>query len=224
MIGWIIEVVYHRYKFNKFVNRGFLYGPFSPIYGFGAIIIILLLRPYEHSVVALFIGGVVVASFLEYITGSLLEKLFDTRWWDYSDEKFNIKGYVSLKFSLVWGLVSVVFLKAVHPYVESFVKSMPLDLALLLYNALLILLVIDTTLTVASLLEFRKLVRELVPIRETLSEIKQEGENILRQKAINIYTRMQKRHISFLKAYPYITSGKLAKLIEEIEERKNNKK
>lgn len=223
VLGWIIEVVFHIFTLNKFVNRGFLYGPIAPIYGFGAVIIILLLRPFEHNVFYIFLGGAIVASVLEYITGYLLEKLFDTRWWDYSDEMFNIKGYVSLKFSLAWGFAAVILLKVIHPYVDLFINTIPQYLIAPLSKLLLIILLADISLTLASLIEFRKLVRELVIVKEILKERRMERELFLKEKVENIYIRLKKRHIYLLKAYPHITSGKLSRLIKEIEEIKNKR-
>ena len=96
-IGYICEVIYcFILDKGKFQNRGFLYGPYCPIYGFGAIAIIVLLSKYEQYPIVLFVMGAIVASIIEYITSYLMEKIFNNKWWDYSNKKFNINGRICL--------------------------------------------------------------------------------------------------------------------------------
>lgn len=104
-LGWCMEVAYHTVCCGDFSNRGFLNGPVCPIYGVGAVSVIACLRPVEDSMVLLFIFATVITSVLEFITGYVLEKIFHTKWWDYSNTPFNIMGYICLKFSLCWGIV-----------------------------------------------------------------------------------------------------------------------
>lgn len=221
--GWVIEVVFHIFTENKFINRGFLNGPICPIYGFGAISILLFLEPLKQNNIYLFIGGFIVASLLELVTGYILEKVFDTKWWDYSDEKFNIGGYISLKFSLAWGLVSVILVKFIHPYIQSFVNLIPQYIMPPLYNLLLIVLVVDTTLTVSSLIHLRIFIKDLVAIRKTLNSRLEEKidvrEQALRDRIELIYERLEKRHRKLLKYYPHITYGRLSEILDEIRER-----
>lgn len=96
-LGWVSECIYCSIGHKKIINRGFLNGPVCPIYGFGALIVIFFLKRYENNVLELFLYGIIVTSILEYITGYLLEMIFNTTWWDYSRKKFNIKGRVCLK-------------------------------------------------------------------------------------------------------------------------------
>ena len=103
VIGWCSEVAYAALDTGKFVNRGFLNGPYCPIYGFGISLVIVVLTPLKENLLILYIGSVILTSVIEYITGYLLEKVFHNKWWDYSDKPYNIKGYICLKFSLFWG-------------------------------------------------------------------------------------------------------------------------
>ena len=116
-MGWCIESIYATINKREFVNRGFLHGPFCPVYGFGTLSIIILLKPISTNYILLFLGSVFTTSLLEYITGYILETSFNSTWWDYSDNLYNLQGRICLSFSLIWGLVSIFILKVVHPYI-----------------------------------------------------------------------------------------------------------
>ena len=104
-LGWCTEVAFAAWKERTFVNRGFLNGPICPIYGFGVCSVVYLLKPFESNFILLYISSVILVSALEWLTGFLLEKLFHHKWWDYSNEPFNIKGYICLRFSINLGCV-----------------------------------------------------------------------------------------------------------------------
>ena len=114
-IGWCTEVSYAALDTGKFVNRGFLNGPYCPIYGCGVVIVVAILTPLKENLLILFAGSFLLTSVLEYITGYILEKVFHNKWWDYSDKPFNIKGYVCLKFSIYWGLACTFIMDIIHP-------------------------------------------------------------------------------------------------------------
>lgn len=117
-LGWVWESAYVSIKKKKLVNRGFINGPFCTIYGAGAVTIYLILRPLSENLFFLYLGGVIVATVLEYITGWIMEAVFHTRWWDYSDKKFNLHGYISLASSLLWGVFSILLFKLLQPFVS----------------------------------------------------------------------------------------------------------
>lgn len=124
-LGWCLEVIYAAVSTGQLVNRGFLNGPVCPIYGFGMIIVLFTLSPLADNLLLLYIGGVILPSVLELVGGWALYKLYHTRWWDYSDFPFNIGGYICLEFSLLWGVGTVVVMKAVHPVIAGFVEMIP---------------------------------------------------------------------------------------------------
>ncbi|HOS29942.1 MAG TPA: putative ABC transporter permease [Treponemataceae bacterium] len=115
-IGYVCEILYVSSIQRRFVDRGFLHGPICPVYGFGALLVIFLLKPVSHSIPILFISAVILTSVLEYFTGFLLETLFNTKWWDYSQYKFNIKGRVCLLNSLLFGILSLIGVRIIHPF------------------------------------------------------------------------------------------------------------
>ncbi|MBS6676604.1 MAG: hypothetical protein KH330_02500 [Clostridiales bacterium] len=117
-LGWAWESAYVSIKNKKLVNRGFINGPLCTIYGAGAVTIYLLLRPFEKNLALLYLGGVITATALEYVTGWIMETVFHTRWWDYSNKKFNLHGYISLVSSLLWGAFSILLFKLLQPFVS----------------------------------------------------------------------------------------------------------
>lgn len=134
-LGWVVEVSYQTYKLKTFINRGFLNGPLCPVYGFGMLAILVFLYDFHDNILLLFIGGFFLTSLLEFFTGWILERIFNKKWWDYSDMPFNIKGYVSLLFSLAWGLGVVLVIKLIHPpllFMVSFFNNFIGDLILIL--------------------------------------------------------------------------------------------
>ena len=126
-LGWCAEVIYATLKTGKFINRGFLNGPFCPIYGVGMAVCVLLLNTLVEKWYLLFIVGLLFASLLELITGFVLEKIFKTKWWDYSKEPFNIKGYVCLKFSLIWGITILLMFKTLVPLTDLIIELLKKD-------------------------------------------------------------------------------------------------
>ncbi len=151
VVGWCVEVIYHAVTTGKFINRGFLNGPVCPIYGVGAVIVILLLTPLEENLLLLYAGSVILTSALEFITGFVLEKIFHQRWWDYTDEHFNIMGYVCLRFSLMWGFGCVFIMKIVQPLVILTVEKVPETLRNISFFAYYGLFVTDIVITVIAL-------------------------------------------------------------------------
>ena len=103
--GWVMESIFRSICEKKFINTGFLKGPFCPIYGIGAIIIYVFLSGFKDNIFLLFLMGFIVLSIWEYIVGVLLEKVFNTKYWDYSDHKFNFQGRVCLTNSIYWGFL-----------------------------------------------------------------------------------------------------------------------
>ena len=118
IIGWIYESTICSIGHRKLINRGFLNGPYCPIYGTGAVLVLLVLGRIKNPVLLFFAGAVVTCS-LEYLTSWLMEKLFHARWWDYSKRKFNIGGRVCLIGAVVFGAFSVVLILFLHPLVKS---------------------------------------------------------------------------------------------------------
>lgn len=151
IIGWVYESTICSIGHRKLINRGFLNGPYCPIYGTGAVLVLLVLGRIQNPVLLFFAGAVVTCS-LEYLTSWLMEKLFHARWWDYSKRKFNIGGRVCLIGAVVFGAFSVVLVLVLHPFVKSLTDRLT-DAALNWTCAILFVgIVSDLVVTVKGLL------------------------------------------------------------------------
>lgn len=155
-LGWITEVVFHTLKTGKFINRGFLNGPVCPIYGCSVVIIILALAPTGNNLVAVFFISAALSTALEFITGFVLEKFFHKKWWDYSKEPFNIKGYVCLRFSLIWALACTFVIMIFQPLILRFIDWLPLTLGYVSIFIFTALIIGDLVLTVLQILKLNK--------------------------------------------------------------------
>ena len=122
-LGWIIEIIYCLVTTGTFTKRGFLYGPLCPIYGVAAILMIGLLKKLKTNTVGKFFICMVAFTIFEYVVAVVLEALFHLRWWDYKDEYFNFQGRICLSFSIAWGIIGVIFVEKIHPYVKRKVKK-----------------------------------------------------------------------------------------------------
>lgn len=169
-IGWTCEVLYCSVLSKKFVNRGFLAGPVCPVYGFGAIILIWLLRPVDASIPVVFFSGVVITSTLEYVTGWLLETIFKTRWWDYRNKKFNIYGRVCLQNSILFGLLCVLLMKAIYPATVYAVGLLPELWIRIISSLLAAAFIIDASITVNTLLNLNERLKKLQELTEYLKK------------------------------------------------------
>ncbi len=178
-LGWCTEVSYAALVTGKFVNRGFLNGPVCPVYGFGVVIVLTCLTPLEENLLLLFLGSVALTSALEWLTGFVLEKLFHQRWWDYSEEPFNLSGYICLRFSIAWGFACLFVVKLLHPTVLLLIRLIPKTLGVVLLALLGAVMAVDLAATVSSVI---KLNRRLAQIDELAAKIKEAsnefGENL----------------------------------------------
>jgi len=229
-MGWCIESVYASLEDAHFVNRGFLNGPFCPIYGFGALILIIVLRPVMDNILLLFIGAVILTSVLEYITGFALEKVFNHKWWDYSSRSFNIQGRICLRFSIYWGIISVLILKILHPQVIDWIERIPAYYGLIGLFILLTYFLGDFILTLSSVIKLNVLIVQMhsigLEIEETMEHIKQTSlEGIedtideLKGKYETMSIKIISSHQRLLKAFPNLRSTHYDHILQDIKDR-----
>lgn len=186
-LGWCVEVAFHTVTSGKFVNRGFLNGPVCPVYGFGMIILIFSLSSLVDNFILLFLGAFLLTSSLELITGYILEKVFNSKWWDYSDLPFNIKGYISLSFSIVWGLASVFMLNIIHPPISKFVLLFNNTIGNILLVLIIIFFIADFIITIFGIMKINKRIRILDDISVRLRLYSDDiGENIYKGMTVAI--------------------------------------
>lgn len=174
-IGWCLEVCYNAVDQGVWSNRGFLNGTICPIYGVGVVVVLYILEPISQFGPLLFVGGVVLCSAIELITGYVMEKIFHQRWWDYSNEKFNIKGYICLKFSLYWGVGVVFVVKLVHPSIQGFVDWIPYEVGVVALTIALIAFAVDVADTFRTVVGIN---RELEAVHEAALAIRKVSDGI----------------------------------------------
>ncbi|GFN36578.1 putative ABC transporter permease [Tepidimicrobium xylanilyticum] len=162
-MGWIMETAFASITQKKFINRGFLIGPFTPIYGFGAIMIIQsstwignMFGNYYISLLMCIVISTLLVTALEFITGYALEKVFNAKWWDYSNNMMNLKGYICLSYSLLWGLLAFLLIQVVHPLITQFIYLIPVSAKRYITALLAVYFLVDTYKSVISTLNLRK--------------------------------------------------------------------
>lgn len=155
-VGWCCEVILGFIIHKRFINRGFLLGPYCPIYGFGMMLIVFLLEKYMNEPIALFILSMVLCLTLEYITSYLMELIFKARWWDYSSKKFNINGRICLEYGLLFGIGGTLIMYVVHPFVMNIVGKFNGIILLLIGAILFVGFIIDNILSFDAISKINK--------------------------------------------------------------------
>ena len=141
--GWVMEVIVFLFAEKKFINRGFLIGPYCPIYGFCSVLMVLTFGKYTEIPIALFIMAAVLCTVVEYLTSYIMEKLFNTRWWDYSDLTFNVNGRVCLKNSVLFGLLGCFLIYVANPFLSGLLLQIPENVLDAISLAILALFIAD---------------------------------------------------------------------------------
>lgn len=237
-LGWCCECLYCALCDRKWVNRGFLNGPLCPIYGFGAMAVLYLLRPFTENLFTLFLASMVITSALEYFTGWLLERLFHLKLWDYTGYFCNLNGRVCLRNSILFGLMGVALVWVIHPWLEGKLLLIPRGVLLWLSLGLFVVLAADMWVTVRSALQLRDKLAELhqlaEDLREKTEESLQEHREQLEERRAQLEERLslQREHLNrqlmavrekyfqrrFIKAFPNMTSPRSREALERLKQ------
>ena len=178
-LGWCSEVAFAAVNKGKFVNRGFLNGPVCPIYGVGMLIVVLCLWNLRDRPLLLFLGSALLTTALEFVTGFVLERFFHDKWWDYSDMPFNIKGYVCLKFTILWGLAASFIIGAIHRFIYMLIEKTPFVLGVILLAVFSAAFIADFTITLTALVKLPKKLKAMAEAERALRAVSDKiGENI----------------------------------------------
>ena len=176
-LGWLWETCYVSVLKAKWVNRGFMRGPFLPIYGSGAIVVLIFKLPVRTNAGVVFVEGMTSATLLEYFTGAAMEKMFHVRYWDYSKQRLNLNGHICVTSSLAWGCFSVILTLYGHTPVERFVLNMNTN----------VLEVLVFVLTVYISIDMAESIREAINLKEVLLGLEENNEDFRRfQKHIEV--------------------------------------
>lgn len=215
-LGWCCEVAFAALKTGKFVNRGFLNGPVCPIYGFGVLSVVLVLEPVKDNLLLLFFGSMVFTSLLEFIAGFAMERIFHDKWWDYSNNPFNIKGYICLEFSVIWGIACVLVVDIIHPIIMKLVNAVPHALGLWIMAVLYVILAADAVLTLVELLKLPKRFKAMEELEAAITAVSDAmGENIY-----DSVERGRQRSEAFNEKHPDIAE-KSREYMEDMIEKRN---
>ncbi|MDR2043442.1 MAG: hypothetical protein LBQ15_03570 [Clostridium sp.] len=167
--GWCVESAYVSFHHKKWVNRGFLKSPFLPLYGSGALMMLIVSAPFQDHPLLVFLAGCVGATVLEFVTGAVMEALFHVRYWDYSKQRFQFHGYICLATSLSWGALTVLMTEAIHKPVERLVFRLPENVLTVLALGVAALICGDFALSFKAALDLRDI---LIGIEKAKNELR----------------------------------------------------
>lgn len=189
--GWCFESSYVSGKQGRFVNRGFMYGPFLPIYGSGAIMMLVVSSPFQNHLIAIYFAGLVGATVLEYVTGTAMEALFHVRYWDYSYQRFQYKGHICLSSSVAWGFLTLLLTQLLHKPVEQFICGFSDRVSVVLASVIGVIALIDFVLSFKAAFELRDLLAKLEKAREEVEKAKEELARWQKRRDVEIALRAQ---------------------------------
>lgn len=214
-LGWCMEVTCKFIQYKKFINRGFLIGPYCPIYGWGALAITILLKRYMEDPLVLFVMSTIICSIIEYLTSYFMEKKYHARWWDYSNKKFNINGRICLETLIPFGILGVAIMYGTNPILFKLYNQIPQLVINILTVILFIGFIVDNIISsniISSInVEGNKL------IKDNTEEITEKIKQVLRQKSW--------LHRRLINAYPGLKDikVKIKKVEQKIDERRKRK-
>lgn len=216
-LGWVSETVYCFIIDKKYVNRGFLVGPFCPIYGFGAVLVLNLLNKYNDDLIALFVMSIVVTGFVEYITSYVLEKSFNISLWNYSNHKFNLNGRVCLWNLILFGILSLALVHIINPFVISVLRDLPRWSYIAILLVMIPYFLTDLVIASKAMKEIRLMVAgdmldlaQLTSIRDDVrEEIRTEVEE---RRALGL----QRLHKRLIRAFPNMEVNEFPDAIRNI--------
>lgn len=181
-IGWIVEVIDIFLIEKTLVNRGFLIGPYCPIYGISCIIMLVFLDKYTNDPFVLFMSAILICTIVEYLTSYIMEKIFKTRWWDYSNMPFNVNGRICLINSILFGVGGLVLLYVLNPFITSFLNSIPTNIFYIISTICLIIFLIDFLLSFKIIIKLEKSLDSLK--KDSTVEISKKVKSVISNSSI----------------------------------------
>lgn len=223
-IGWIIEVIFHFIKKRRFVNRGFLKGPVCPIYGTGAMLVILTVEPLRDNLLLFILGAFLVPTLLELFVGIALHTIFKARWWNYSNRKYQYKGYISLLFSSLWGAFVFVFIWFFHPAIRNVLMAYPENEVRMVTVMAISLFAVDVIFTVYKLIDFKASLETVKREKEELALLiasRVDRAEYLFKEKMEFYQahieQLIKRQKRFFDSYPDLSSNYFRDVLKDIK-------
>lgn len=208
-LGWCLEVICKLISEKKFVNRGLLIGPICPIYGYGVIIMTIFLKKYLNDPIALFILIIVSCSILEYATSYYLEKIYHTRWWDYSNYRFNINGRICLETMIPFGILGLLIMNYINPIILNFINSLPNYIIYILSTLFLITYIIDNIISSKIIHNIQKISKDIQQKQIIKKDDTERITKLVRKQIEKSMKRLDKRLIH---AFPHLEMLKQKKI------------
>jgi len=199
--GWCMEVIGKLIQYKRFINRGFLIGPYCPIYGYGALLITFLLKKYIQDPIALFFMAIIICGTLEYLTSYYMEKMFKARWWDYSQRKFNINGRICLDTIIPFGLLGMFIMYVSNPFLINKIELLPDVWLNMLFWIFIVIFVTDNIVSGIVIRYVKKTEKDLGTELDNTEEITKKVKEVLSNKSI--------LHRRLLHAYPKLEAVKI---------------
>ena len=221
IIGWITEIIVVGYEEKKFINRGFLIGPYCPIYGYGAILMIFYLERYKDNFFTVFLLAVIVCSFIEYLVSYIMENMFNARWWDYSNRKFNINGRICLLNAFLFGVLGVLLVYFVNPFLSNLLLK--LNISTLNIISIILFVIFSTDFVISMFISY-KLKNNIKKMKkDSTEEINKKVKEILESKILNrrIFKAFPRFKINIISIKEI--KNKIENKLDEIEEKINKK-
>lgn len=212
-LGWCMEVTCKLIQFKRFINRGFLVGPYCPIYGWGALAITLLLQRYTNDIIVLFVMAVIVCSFIEYFTSYFMEKKYHARWWDYSNKKFNINGRICLDTMIPFGILGVFIMYVSNPFFIDIYNNIPDIWLHIIAGILFTLYIIDNIVS-------SRIISSIHVEEEKIADNTEEITNEIATKIKQLLKQKSWLHRRLVNAYPNFRFEKLELIKERLEKQK----
>lgn len=178
-IGWCFESAYVSLRTKHWVNRGFMRGPFLPLYGSGAIMMLVVSRPFADNIWLTYIAGCIGATVLEFATGAAMEKLFKIRYWDYSNQRFQFKGHICLSSTIAWGFLTILMTRVINEPIAAVIMRIPEAVQDVLTIGLTAVLAWDFALSFKAAIDLRDVLIKLEEAKADLDEMQQKLSTIL---------------------------------------------
>ena len=213
-LGWIFESCYVSFRKRQWVNRGFLHGPFLPIYGSGAVMMLFVSEPFKDNLILTYFAGVVGATLLELVTGAAMEALLKVRYWDYSNQKFNYKGYICLSSPVAWGFLTILMNEILHPailHVLELVPKMANEIFVWVVSAVL---AVDLCISIRDAIDLRNILVGMENVRKEVV--------ILRKRADVVIAVLDQEWREYVKSHPAVE--RMDEIGKELELRINKMK
>ena len=217
--GWIMETVQLSIREKKFINRGFLIGPYCPIYGSGVVLITILLQKYHDDIPATFFLSILICGALEYATSYLMEKIFKARWWDYSTRKFNINGRICLETLIPFGIAGTAITIWINPFLLKYINMVPTLAMHIILGIISILFISDSIVSLKIILNLKEMSKEF---KDNTDEISNKVKRIIRKKMV-LYRRLVRAFPRIKENVFYSKWDEMKKRIEESKEEFNIK-